>query len=195
MPSSGSPDALPSSMKSSPSSTDAGHETRAAGAAFCHSTLTICSDEDCSEPSETVSLNLSDVPSGYGANGAVKVAVAALALLNTTAVPSICTQEKVKVLPSGSLEPLPFSVTVSPVKIDAGDTVVAATGGWLGLTTLRTVIVVSAGADVIAGLQPVTRSVNIKVAPAGPTAGAVNIGLAAVALLSATLGPEVWLQA
>ena len=93
MPSSGSLEVLPSSVKSAPSSTDAGHVTEAAGAAFCHSTLTICSVEDCSVPSETVSLNLSDVPSGYGANGAVNVAIAVLELLNSTAVPSSCVQE------------------------------------------------------------------------------------------------------
>ncbi len=60
MPSSGSLEAVPSSVNSPPSSTDAGHDTRASGAAFCHSTLTICSVEACSVPSETVSLNLSD---------------------------------------------------------------------------------------------------------------------------------------
>src|SRR5262245_19204628 len=79
--------------------------------------------------------------------------------------------------------------------MDAGDTVAAATGGWFGSGMSRTVTVVSRGADVIGGLQPVTRSANFKVAPAGPTAGAVNIGFAAAALLSVTLGPAVWLQA
>ena len=78
--------------------------------------------------------------------------------------------------------------------MDAGDTVAAATGGWLGSATSRTVTVVSTAGDVIAGLQPVTRSVNFNVAPAGPTAGAENIGIAAVVLLSVTLGPAVWSQ-
>ena len=79
--------------------------------------------------------------------------------------------------------------------MDPGDTVVAATGGWFGSGMSRTVTVVCRAADVTAGLQPVTRSSNVNVAPAGPTAGAVNVGLAAVLLLSATVGAGIWVQA
>src|SRR5262245_7193313 len=79
--------------------------------------------------------------------------------------------------------------------MEAGDAVDPATGGWFGSGMSRTVTVVSRAADVIGGLQPVTRSENFKVAPAGPTAGAVNIGLFTVALLSVTLGPAVCVQA
>jgi len=47
----------------------------------------------------------------------------------------------------------------------------------------------------IGGVQPVTRSANFRVAPAEPTAGAVNIGFTAVAPLNVTLGPAVCVQA
>ena len=116
-------------------------------------------------------------------SGAVKVGDAAVVLLSVTVGPAVCVQAWLRLSPSGSELPEPSSVTVVP-----SSTAWSAPAAAVGFRfTCRTVTVTSSVA-----LSEPSLTVNRNVSTVlTVTSGAVNVGDAAVVLLSVAAGPAV----
>ena len=153
----------------------------AVGAPLTCPTVTVTSSVALSEPSLTVNRNVSAVLTVT--SGAVNVGDAALVLLSVTVGPAVCVQAWLTLSPSGSELPEPSSVTVAP-----SSTVWSGPAAAVGARfTCRTVTVTSSVALREPSLD-VRRNVNVV---SSVTSGAGNVGDAALASLSVTVGPAV----
>src|SRR5262249_25134631 len=113
-----------------------------------------------------------------------------------TAGPLRCVQAKVTIVPSGSREAEPFRVTREPaMTVWSGPA--SAIGGTFPPGGEETLMITRAGVEdrrstgsSIPSLSSVTVNSNAKVAPDGPTLGAVKVGCSTAGFDKITAGPE-----
>ena len=189
---SGSLLALPSRVAVAPSPTRWSVPASAVGASLAPAvTVTVTvSAAEVLPPAVTVRLKVR-VASAASCAGAVKVGLAAVALLRVTAGVPFWVQAQASVSPSGSLLALPSRVAVAP-SATVWSAPALAVGARLFVAVTTVTVTVS-----VAVIPPGSVTVRVKVSAASldRVDGAVKVGLAATVLLSVTVGvPPVWVQ-
>ena len=188
---SGSLLAVPFSVTASPSTTVWSSPALAVGAVLLLAVIVTVSAAEVLPPAVTVRLKVSVTVWPAFRVGAVKVGLAAVALLSVTVVPAVCVQAYVSASFSGSLLPLPSSVTDWALATVRSAPALAV-GAWLFVAATTVTVAVSVEVSPPAS---VTVSLKVRAALLDRLEGAVKVGFAAELLLSVTVVPAVWDQA